>query len=78
MLEDGKEPAVEAALVKELGNNFEKMLPEALRLVVLPGRDQRRFRRALADTLLLSPSFTLRGGTNEILRGVIARGLGLR
>jgi hypothetical protein len=24
------------------------------------------------------PGFTLRGGTNEVLRGVIARGLGLR
>jgi hypothetical protein len=28
--------------------------------------------------LMLSPSFTLRGGTREIMRGVIARGLGLR
>jgi acyl-CoA dehydrogenase len=27
---------------------------------------------------LRSPGFTLRGGTREILRGVIARGLGLR
>jgi len=25
-----------------------------------------------------SPGFTLRGGTNEILRGIVARGLGLR
>ena len=24
------------------------------------------------------PGFTLRGGTNEVLRGVIARGLGMR
>ena len=24
------------------------------------------------------PGFTLRGGTNEILRGVIARGMGMR
>jgi acyl-CoA dehydrogenase len=24
------------------------------------------------------PGFTLRGGTNEVLRGVIARGMGLR
>ena len=30
------------------------------------------------ETLMLSPSFTLRGGTREIMRGVIARGLGLR
>jgi len=37
---------------------------------------------ALSETLayvtLHAPSFTLRGGTREILRGIIARGLGLR
>jgi acyl-CoA dehydrogenase len=27
---------------------------------------------------LHKPMFTLRGGTNEVLRGVIARGMGLR
>ena len=27
---------------------------------------------------LHSPLFTLRGGTNEVLRGVVARGMGLR
>jgi hypothetical protein len=32
----------------------------------------------LAETVLNAPSFTLRGGTREILRGIIARGLGLR
>ena len=78
MLESGQLPNVEAALVKELGNNFEKLLPEIARLAVPLGADQARFREAYADTLLHSPSFTLRGGTREILRGVIARGLGLR
>jgi hypothetical protein len=34
--------------------------------------------QALAVLLQLSPSFSLRGGTREILRGIIARGLGLR
>ena len=78
MLESGQTPNVEAALVKELGNNFEKLLPEVARLAVPPDADQARFREAHVDTLLRSPSFTLRGGTREILRGVIARGLGLR
>jgi alkylation response protein AidB-like acyl-CoA dehydrogenase len=82
MLEEGKTPAVEAALVKAMGNDFEKLLPEVARLAVPGGLEQRdrhhRLREALTDTLLLSPSFTLRGGTREILRGVIARGLGLR
>ena len=83
MLENGKAPNVEAALVKELGNNFEKLLPEVARAAAPlsrsgDGGDQARFRQTYAETLLLSPSFTLRGGTREILRGVIARGLGLR
>ena len=30
------------------------------------------------QAVLNAPSFTLRGGTREILRGIIARGLGLR
>ena len=78
MLESGASPNVEAALVKELGNNFEKLMPELARLALPPEADSAGFREAYADTLLHSPSFTLRGGTREILRGVIARGLGLR
>lgn len=82
MLEEGKSPDVEAALVKALGNDFEKLLPEMVRLALPAGgmNDPAwgRFREAYAETLLLSPAFTLRGGTREILRGVIARGLGLR
>lgn len=78
MLQRGDSPNVEAALVKELGNNYEKLVPEVARLVLpLPHRSV-QLNAALQDTLLLSPSFTLRGGTREILRGVIARGLGLR
>jgi alkylation response protein AidB-like acyl-CoA dehydrogenase len=83
MLEDGKSPDVEAALVKGLGNDFEKLLPEIARLA-LPARNPalgpayQQFRETFADTLLVSPAFTIRGGTREILRGVIARGLGLR
>ncbi len=78
MLEQSKDVAVEAALVKELGNNFEKVLPEIARLAVPSGPEAAAFRSTFEETLLLSPSFTLRGGTREILRGVIARGLGLR
>jgi len=85
MLEQEKEVVVEAALVKELGNNFEKLLPEVARLALSEpvssaahGAALSGFQQAYRDTMLLSPAFTLRGGTREILRGVIARGLGLR
>ncbi len=78
MLQNDKDVGVEAALVKELGNNFEKLLPEIARLAAPIGVRNPAFRQSFEQTLLLSPSFTLRGGTREILRGVIARGLGLR
>ena len=78
MLEAGKNPAVEAALVKEVGNNFEKLLPEMVRLAAPPLPSAHRLRQTLVQTILQTPAFTLRGGTREILRGVIARGLGLR
>ncbi|MEM1229100.1 MAG: acyl-CoA dehydrogenase family protein [Pseudomonadota bacterium] len=77
MLDRGRDVVVEAALVKELGNNFEKLVPEVARLA-LPSATAAAFTTAYRDTQLASPSFTLRGGTREILRGVIARGLGLR
>ena len=76
MLQKGGSPAVESALVKSLGNDFEKLLGELVRLHAPSGHP--RLERCLVQTLLHSPSFTLRGGTREILRGVIARGLGLR
>ena len=78
MLQAGTSPAVEAALVKALGNDFEKELPEVVRLAAPHVADDHRFRATLAQTFLHMPAFTLRGGTREILRGVIARGLGLR
>ena len=77
MLQSNANPVVEAALVKELGNNFEKELPEIARLIA-PAGSARLFRDTLDHTVLHAPSFTIRGGTREILRGMIARGLGLR
>jgi acyl-CoA dehydrogenase len=79
-LQAGQTPNLEAALVKDLGNAFERRLPELARLVApsRPGAANDRFEEVLADTVLHAPSWTLRGGTPEILRGIIARGLGLR
>ena len=37
-----------------------------------------RLARLLKFILVQSPSYSLRGGTPEVLRGIIARGLGLR
>jgi alkylation response protein AidB-like acyl-CoA dehydrogenase len=80
-LDAGADPATEAALLKDLGNALEREIPERLRTLRLaePGAARTApFRAMLADTVADATSFTLRGGTPEVLRGMIARGLGLR
>src|SRR5581483_10005616 len=69
MLQAGKTPAVEAAAVKDLGTNWEQALPNS---------NDDRLEQALAFTTLIAPKLTIQGGTREVLRGIIARGLGLR
>jgi hypothetical protein len=82
LLDQGRSPNVEAALVKDVGTAFEREVPEVARRVaaVEPSLDAHDdlFAETLAHVVLHAPSFTLRGGTREILRGIIARGLGLR
>lgn len=81
LLERGESPITEAALVKDVGTAFEREIPEIVRKL-LPVEssldDDDEYSQALAHVLLHAPSFTIRGGTPEILRGMIARGLGLR
>lgn len=80
-LAEGGSPAVEAALVKDLGTEFEQMLPVLVAdaLATTPTANlPPLLRKTLAYISQISPSFSLRGGTREILRGMIARGLGLR
>ena len=80
-LDTGAEPALEAALVKDLGVMFEQSIPEIAHQVIgaSPRIDQGDdFEQALAYVQQACVSFSLRGGTTEIMRGVIARGLGLR
>ena len=80
-LQRGEAPDVAAALVKDLGTRFESEVFERARLLVETAPSlhaRRRLDQLLAQAILHSPGFTLRGGTNEILRGVVARALGLR
>jgi len=76
-LDAGRLPVTEAALVKDLGTRLEGEIPEVARRLVAPGRIE-RFDQLVADSVLSAPGFTLRGGTNEILRGIVARELGVR
>jgi hypothetical protein len=77
----GESPVVEASLVKDLGTQLEQDLPLAIGddLASHPHEQTHaELYRALLYLTHIAPSFSLRGGTREILRGIIARGLGLR
>jgi alkylation response protein AidB-like acyl-CoA dehydrogenase len=75
----GLDPALEATIVKDLGNSFEQAMPTLIQEIMetdLSSKDALPI--MLGHLLQVSPSFSLRGGTREILKGIIARGLGLR
>jgi len=75
-LAEGGSAASEAALVKDLGTRFEQ---ESVDLVAdLVETPDHTLREMLGAAALHRPLFTLRGGTNEVLRGVVARGMGVR
>jgi len=81
MLDRGAQPAVEAALVKDIGTAFEREIPEVFRHLIPTEPtlgDGQGYADLLGMAMLRAPGFTIRGGTREILRGMIARGLGLR
>ena len=83
-LEAGAFPEVEAAMVKDMGTRFEYEVADTLRRAVAVepvaggAANAPSLASALGASVLGLPSFTLRGGTNEILRSIIARGLGVR
>jgi acyl-CoA dehydrogenase len=80
-LAEGKSPILEAALFKDMGTLFEQELiqwiSDAIGSEENSGADDELL-RTLVYTLQVAPTYSLRGGTREILRGMIARGLGLR
>jgi alkylation response protein AidB-like acyl-CoA dehydrogenase len=77
----GERPVVEASLVKDLGATFEQSVPTLIADDLASHPDERidpELWRAIMTVTHIAPAFSLRGGTREILRGIIARGLGLR
>jgi len=85
LLEQGQSPNLAAAFVKELGVAYEQDMPGRAQALVdrspLLGRAEGEgndFDQVLAYLTQATRSFSLRGGTREIIRGIIARGLGLR
>lgn len=82
MLQAGKEPVVEASIVKDIGTLWEQQLPQRVRelaaFVDLKAGNYRTLDNQLDFALKIAPKLTIQGGTTEVLRGIIARGLGLR
>jgi alkylation response protein AidB-like acyl-CoA dehydrogenase len=76
----GERPDAAAALVKDLGTTFEQDVVDAVLRIASADElaPESELGRMLTHAVLQSPGFTLRGGTNEILRGVVARSLGMR
>jgi alkylation response protein AidB-like acyl-CoA dehydrogenase len=83
----GASPMTEASLVKDLGTELEQFMPLAIADAIATAQAgasdggaevPATLLRTLAYVTQFAPTFSLRGGTREVLRGLIARGLGLR
>ena len=75
---NGADVSIPAALVKAIGTKFEQSIPEVTRLLVktYPKLDaERKIDRFLAQSILHAPGFTIRGGTSEVLYGLVAKGV---
>jgi alkylation response protein AidB-like acyl-CoA dehydrogenase len=76
MADTGRSPVTEAALVKEMATRFEQDVVAGVtdhygHICSLDGETE--LDRLLAKATLTGPSWTIRGGTTEILRGVVSR-----
>jgi alkylation response protein AidB-like acyl-CoA dehydrogenase len=83
MLQAGRTPNLEAAIVKDLGTVFERAVVAFARDITDADSDDERagatvLASLLESALLFAPALSIRGGTTEILRNTIARGLNLR
>ena len=81
-LTGGQAPVNEAALVKDLGTRFEQesadLAADLLSYVSADTNGRAQVAALVEVARVHAPMFTLRGGTNEVLRGMVARGMGLR
>ena len=79
MLARGENPALAASIVKDQGALVEQAMPDIAHELFGDDLDpDSDLAQVMRYTTMAVPSFSLRGGTREILRGIIAKGLGLR
>lgn len=77
MVDQGRYPVLEAAMLKEMGTRFEQGCVDIILRYLGRAPDPNSSdpdEMLLARAVLTSPSWTIRGGTTEILRTVVARG----
>lgn len=70
--------ATEAALVKDIGTHFEREVTETVKMLfdLTPLVDSdNEFERLLGEATIFAPISTIRGGTTQILRGIVAKRL---
>ncbi|MDP6872787.1 MAG: acyl-CoA dehydrogenase family protein [Alphaproteobacteria bacterium] len=80
-LQAGEDPALDGAVVKEVGTLFEQSVPFIAHQLIDREPSPHRgddFEQTMAYTTLSATAYAVRGGTREIVRGILARGLGLR
>src|SRR5690606_35375772 len=79
MMSKGEDPALAASVVKDQGALLEQSMPNIAhdKFGEHIGTDS-DLEQVMDFLSMAAPSFSLRGGTREILRGIIARGMGLR
>ena len=77
-VDQGARPVAEAAVVKDLGTVFEQEAVETVRTLLETELDptvEDRLTAVVTRAVLTQPIFTLRGGTTEVLRSILAKGL---
>ena len=76
MMQGGKSPAIEAALVKDLGTIYQQDLPEIARVLAesdaTTEEDMADFLDVAQYATMMAPSYTIQGGTTQVLRGIVA------
>ena len=77
-LERHQDVASAAAVVKVLGTQMEGDIADLADVLTEDDPADDELRALVTRAVMHRPGFTLRGGTQEVLRGVIARELGLR
>lgn len=78
MIDDGRSPSAEAALLKSMGTRFEQSVVAVLAELAddrMSTSSSSTLRRLWKAAVLASPSWTIRGGTSEVLVGIITKAL---